>query len=1335
MLALCGDSGPLELSSACVRAAWSALVPFTLVLILSISMLFPPIQFLRPYLTLDEATAFLSSSPSDSSQEPLGASEATGKPAPSSPGPGPRHWHSIFFMTIGLISTLAHSASLFHAHHALRIRSPTPSDSESSIIISGAFALSWLYTLLRPLTRPTRTHTVPYDLFAVYLTLFVGTVVQIIGGVLYNHKDGSYYGIQWAPGPVTQIGNLLTTATALGVVLGMPMALPSDDVRREDIGVSISPEDYTTLFGWMTFSWVYPLFKRLGRRGRYTRTALKESDVWNLSPTLQSRPIFGKFMMHSPQMTLLRKLWAATSRDFILMLPLTFLSVAFKYAAGPFCLKRILDIIDTTSGSPLSSDSRPEAYAYAFFAFFCALCKSQADALLLWYSHHAAATVRVALTTAMYDKALKRKDFSGIINHEKASGSKSKSTNKEEGTKDKTIGNMEGVINHISTTITSIHQMYAVPFEIVFATISFSQLLGFSFASFIFWIWLLHVWIMSKRLNISLQLVAARGRRMNLLKELIGTIKSVKLFALEDREEPMLGIENGWFKWNARDTKKKNDGENRNDHEMQILTGQRTHAGLTDVLQETDINTDLPFELQDINVRFPEGKLTVITGPPASGKTALLMALLGEMTLLPHTPTGRILMSKHPDLIDPSSGLTYSISYAAQTPWLRHQSIRDNILFGIPFDSARYYTVLDACALNSDLKALEDGDLTEVGAGGVNLNEGQKARVALARAVYSHAKWLLLDDPLSAMDNWTAEWIIEHLLKGEMLKGRTVVLVTHSVELVLPTASYIVHMLSGQINAQGTVNDLYTWSMLDNLEKEEAIATKEYAVQEQNTSDDEKDKKAQDEMKKPIKNEHGEVESVKWAIYKSYLKALPHWIWVLFVLLFVFMQILSLSEKVWIMIWSKAYKDKSTTCFGINWPYAAQHPKFYIGVYVSQYYSTGTDIESVLEIIIISLGSSSIYSIVFPWFLVPAIMLGVAYYELAILYLNTSHDLRQIKFDMHLPIVSDLDEIQKGIITLRAFSAEEKLLDSLHKKINNTTKEPQAIVESNRPPAYWPSSTCNDSLIVIENLSIKHAPGFPSLLQNISFTLKAGQRVGLLGPTGSGKSTLAMSIFRFVEPTNGRILIDGLDISTIGIHDLRSRLMFIPQDVSLFSGTLRENLDPFNEHTDADCFNVLQRCHMISDPSDLHSASHTASRDPIAKPNITISLDTEILPGGTNFSQGQRQLICIARALLRCNSFIVLEDTTRSSINLATDAKIQTTIQKEFTSSLLLTISQHPHTVIDYDCLIVLNKGQVAEFGTPWKLIQKQNGIFRNMCLKSGTFRELENAAKARANL
>ena len=346
-------------------------------------------------------------------------------------------------------------------------------------------------------------------------------------------------------------------------------------------------------------------------------------------------------------------------------------------------------------------------------------------------------------------------------------------------------------------------------------------------------------------------------------------------------------------------------------------------------------------------------------------------------------------------------------------------------------------------------------------------------------------------------------------------------------------------------------------------------------------------------------------------------------------------------------------------------------------------------------------------------------------------------------------------------------------------------------------------------MLVVEGLSVKYAPDLPAVLKDISFSLKAKERVGLLGRTGSGKSTLAMSILRFVrclsrsidpeeivdllsgciqvDPASGSIFIDGIDIGKIGLHDLRSRLVSVPREASGLLLTFCRPSSPrtrrysqvlsartwilsvssmqsyrgrctyrvmTGEHTDAECIDVLQRVQMITDSQAVSQRTSAAasraasihegevgreatiasvSTSPTeADSKTVVTLDTQVSPGGTNFSQGQRQLIAMARALLRRSAIIVLDEAT-SSIDFATDAKIQATIREEFGGSLLLTVAHRLRTVIDYDRLIVLDKGELAEFDTPLNLIRKEGGIFRSMCLKSGTFAELEAAAKAKA--
>ncbi|KAF8220884.1 multidrug resistance-associated ABC transporter [Tricholoma matsutake] len=1688
---LCADAGPLDLQNSCVRSSWGALLPAAFVFLLCISFLPIPSFSLfnvlkspfQSYLDLHEAEALDVGADTNPDTDAQLADPA--KLEIEVPDAVPL-WRTIVFAFVGLVEALcwvSYSSynlvnllldSDSHPNH----HSPVHPDAWGLTISPFLMAISWVYTVVRPVVKPTATP--PYDLFAVYLAHLV-TGVLLLGGVLFD------YGVVGATPPL-----LVTVALSanLGAVLGllvvlgnMPLAVPSIRVKKEDIGDSVSPEDYTTLWGWITFSWVYGLVQR-GRS-----VTLNEKDIWALSPSMQSRPLFIKFTTIT-RSTLLRRLFAANSLDLILDFVLTFVSVIFNYT-GPFFLKRILDEIDLKSPTP---SSKATAYIYAFLAFTCSLLKAQADVQHLWFGRRACTRIRSELMASIYDKALKRKDFSGIVDKQKVGDGdregdgasvkkeeKERKERKKEAKKakeqaddpkagadvGKIVNLMAGDANKISQMVSGVYFIYGAPFEILIAGTFLFQLLGWSaFAGFVVLIagWPLNSYIARRSIRIQKGVLAAKDKRMGVLNELIGAVKFIKFFAWEERwigraldarEHEMkwmikarvnsvmfyvlwtcapilvsiisffayvmqgkeltvsiaftsialfnmiraplnvipawivqilqtgvalnriavyldedevssqvsslknqdlssptppssaadegLGFENASFKWNEVEEKPKEEDSTKQppsqeNSEVETVVSDADSTFLVE-------NSDHRFELRDLNVRFPEGELSLITGPTASGKTGLLMALLGEMTLL---PGGRIIMSKISSKVD-EFGHMHAISYAAQSPWLRHQSIKENILFGYPLDERRYEAVIEACALLPDLEMLEDGDATEIGARGVSLSGGQKARVALARAVYARTKYVLLDDPLSAVDSHTSRFLYERLLRGPLLANRTVILVTHHVELMLPGAYYLVRMLDGRIDSQGTVKDLHAQGVLEDITHYAAaeVHKEEVKVVEPTVEEEEEQKvKNAKKPRKLIKDEHRETGGVKWSIYKSYLKASSYWIWAILAFLVVVVQVLGVSEKLWIKTWGEAYEQnssvsalynfrsfatyeheiqvdgylsshqhsnflqniftatKNNNTFGIDLPSAVEHPLFYIGVYaiiglsialagvvsvVAQYTGAlrasrilfrqlletvvratfrfhdttpqgrmlnrfGKDIETIdsslagsLQAVNSSLASffASIITVavVFPWFLLPACVIGFAYRELAIGYLNTGRDLRRMESNTRSPIFQDFSELLEGIVTVRAFSAEKRFLDNLHRKIDITTKmwysfwmtnrwlllnfdalgalavlvtmlfsiatladgaaglaglcitsamaftssvywacrfwtaleldlnsvervveyldlpqEPPTIIESNRVPAYWPSSSNNDSLIVVEDLVIKYAPDLPAVLQNVSFSLKAGERVGLLGRTGSGKSTLAMSILRFVDPTSGRILIDGIDISTIGIHDLRSRLTFIPQDATLFSGTLRDNLDPFNEHEDSECLDVLYRVQMTSRspstsqggsrdqsastsraasrPVSIHEREDTADSISTTTTDIdlktTISLDTKVSAGGTNFSQGQRQLIAMARALLRRSSIIVLDEAT-SSIDFATDAKIQATIREEFNNSLLLTVAHRLRTVIDYDRLIVLDKGQIAEFDTPWNLIRKDDGIFRNMCLKSGSFGELEAAAKAKA--
>ncbi|GME72796.1 unnamed protein product [Ambrosiozyma monospora] len=228
-----------------------------------------------------------------------------------------------------------------------------------------------------------------------------------------------------------------------------------------------------------------------------------------------------------------------------------------------------------------------------------------------------------------------------------------------------------------------------------------------------------------------------------------------------------------------------------------------------------DAEEDATFKLHDLNISFKVGELNLIVGPTASGKSSLLLALLGEMNLIEGNVFLPCFIPREELVPDPVTGLTESAAYCAQTAWLMNSTIKDNIVFAAPFNKKRYNDVIDACGLRRDLEILEGGDETEIGEKGITLSGGQKQRVSLARALYSNSAYILLDDCLSAVDSHTAVHIYENALTGDLMKNRTCILISHNVSLTIKKADYVVVMAKGRVKAQGTVDELVDADVFD----------------------------------------------------------------------------------------------------------------------------------------------------------------------------------------------------------------------------------------------------------------------------------------------------------------------------------------------------------------------------------------------------------------------------------------------------------------------------------------------------------------------------------------
>ncbi|GAA5821197.1 hypothetical protein JCM3770_005247 [Rhodotorula araucariae] len=284
-------------------------------------------------------------------------------------------------------------------------------------------------------------------------------------------------------------------------------------------------------------------------------------------------------------------------------------------------------------------------------------------------------------------------------------------------------------------------------------------------------------------------------------------------------------------------------------------------------------------------------------------------------------------------------------------------------------------------------------------------------------------------------------------------------------------------------------------------------------------------------------------------------------------------------------------------------------------------------------------------------------------------------------------IVRSATEVETNIVSV------ERVQEYIH-------LEPEAPLEvpEHKPPEEWPQR----GAIRFEHVKARYRENLDLVLRDVDFEIKPGEKVGVCGRTGAGKSSLTMVLYRIIEPEGGVVSIDGVDVGKIGLHDLRSRLSIIPQDSQMFAGTLRQNLDPSGKATDAQMWAALEQCRLKEHVERMEG-----------------KLDAQIDEGGTNFSAGQRQLICLGRALLRRSKILVLDEAT-AAVDVESDRDIQTVIRREFASCTIFVIAHRLNTIMDCDKILVMSAGRVAEFGSPAVLLAQPDGIFRALAVEAG---------------
>ncbi|XP_045397975.1 ATP-binding cassette sub-family C member 10 isoform X2 [Lemur catta] len=698
------------------------------------------------------------------------------------------------------------------------------------------------------------------------------------------------------------------------------------------------------------------------------------------------------------------------------------------------------------------------------------------------------------------------------------------------------------------------------------------------------------------------------------------------------------------------------------------------------------------------HLEVKKGMLVGIVGKVGCGKSSLLAAIAGEL----HRLRGQVAVW----------GLSKGFGLATQEPWIQFATIRDNILFGKTFDAQLYREVLEACALIDDLSILPAGDQTEVGEKGVTLSGGQRARIALARAVYQEKELYLLDDPLAAVDADVATHLLHRCILG-VLSHTTRLLCTHRTE-YLERADVVLLMEAGRLIQAGPPSEILplvqavpkAWAD-DEQESDSAITqsvqnpekTKEGFEVEQSTSG----RLLQEESKKEG--------AVKLHVYRAYWRAVGQSLALAILFSLLLMQATRNAADWWLSHWIselKAAKNSSQEAPASTSPASTGFfsPQLLLFSPGSLYPLPTTQRPSVPTV-----QSCPQWLLRHPF--LPHRICNHCWCQLPLhptpgsaLCSRYPPSSRQPAsppaasssyglVGLSLSYALSLTGLLSGLVS--SFTQTEAMLVSVERLEEYSCDLPQ---EPRGQPLQLGTGWLTQGSVEFQDVVLVYRPGLPNALDGVTFRVQPGEKLGIVGRTGSGKSSLLLVLFRLLEPSSGRVLLDGVDTSQLELAELRSQLAIIPQEPFLFSGTVRENLDPQGLHEDRALWQALEQCHLSE---------------------VIVSmggLDAELGEGGRSLSLGQRQLLCLARALLTDAKILCIDEAT-ASVDQKTDQLLQQTICKRFANKTVLTIAHRLNTILNSDRVLVLQMGRVVELGSPAALCNQPHSLFQQLLQSS----------------